>query len=146
MSTSSSSRPVPPARPQPDCFTPPRSWSTASPGTDLAALRLDAKWHAVLDLCEALALLGDGPRAERLYAHLAPYSGLHAAAARAVVWYGPVDHFLGLLALTAGDPARAEGHLVAALQEGGGDRRRAPGGVDPRAARPGPRGDGRVRA
>jgi hypothetical protein len=55
--------------------------------------------------------------AERLYAHLAPYSGLHAVAARAVVWYGPVDHFLGLLALTAGDPARAEGHLVAALQE-----------------------------
>jgi hypothetical protein len=84
---------------------------------DLAALRLDANWHAVLDLCEALALLGDGPRAERLYAHLAPYSGLHAVAARAVVWYGPVDHFLGLLALTAGDPARAEGHLVAALQE-----------------------------
>src|SRR5215207_10767607 len=75
-----------------------------------------------------------------------PYSGLHAAAARAVVWYGPVDHFLGLLALTAGDPARAEGHLVAGLQEGGGDRRRAPGGVEPRAARPGPRGDGRVRA
>jgi DNA-binding SARP family transcriptional activator len=84
---------------------------------DLAELRLDANWHAVLDLCEALALLGDGPRAERVYAHLAPYSGLHAVAARAVVWYGPVDHFLGLLALTAGDPARAEGHLVAALAE-----------------------------
>ena len=84
---------------------------------DLAALRLDANWHAVLDLCEAVALLGDGARAERLYAHLAPYSGLHAVAARAVVWYGPVDHFLGLLALTAGDPARAEGHLVAALAE-----------------------------
>ena len=84
---------------------------------DLAELRLDANWHAVLDLGEALAVLGDRPRAERLYAHLAPYSGLHAVAARAVVWYGPVNHFLGLLALTAGDPARAEGHLVRALAE-----------------------------
>ena len=84
---------------------------------DLAELRLDANWHAVLDLCEALAVLGDGARAERLYAHLAPFAGLHAVAARAVLWYGPVDHFLGLLALTAGDPARAEGHLVAALAE-----------------------------
>ena len=84
---------------------------------DLAELRLDANWHAALDLCEALAVLGDGARAERLYAHLAPFAGLHAVAARAVVWYGPVDHFLGLLALTAGDPARAEGHLVAALAE-----------------------------
>ncbi len=84
---------------------------------DLAELRLDANWHAVLDLAEALALLGDAERAERLYAHLAPYSGLHAVAARAVVWYGPVDHFLGMLALTAGDPARAEGHLVRAVAE-----------------------------
>jgi hypothetical protein len=84
---------------------------------DLAALRLDANWHAVLDLCEALALLDDGPRAERLYEHLAPYAGLHAVVARAVLWYGPVDHYLGLLALTAGDPARAERHLDAALAE-----------------------------
>ena len=84
---------------------------------DLAELRLDANWHAVLDLAEALAVLGDRERADRLYAHLTPYSGLHAVVARAVVWYGPVDHFLGLLALTAGDPERAEGHLVRALAE-----------------------------
>jgi DNA-binding SARP family transcriptional activator len=84
---------------------------------DLAALPLDANWHAALDLCEALDVLGDGPRAERLYAHLAPFARLHAVVARAVYWYGPVDHYLGLLALTAGDPARAEGHLVAALAE-----------------------------
>ncbi|HEX2502612.1 MAG TPA: hypothetical protein VHK00_01625 [Miltoncostaeaceae bacterium] len=30
---------------------------------DQLALRLDANWHAALDLCEALALLGAGPRA-----------------------------------------------------------------------------------
>jgi DNA-binding SARP family transcriptional activator len=95
---------------------------------DLAELRLDANWHAVLDLCGALALLGDGARAERVYAHLAPYAGLHAVAARAVLWYGPVDHFLGMLALTAGDPARAERHLVPALDEA----ERA--GAGPRAA------------
>ena len=37
--------------------------------------------------------------------------------ARAVLWYGPVDHYLGLLALTAGDPAPPELHLEAALAE-----------------------------
>ncbi len=82
---------------------------------DLAALRLDANWHAALDLCEAVAVLGDAAPAERLYAHLAPFAALHGVVARAVYWYGPVDHFLGMMALTAGDPARAEGHLVRAL-------------------------------
>jgi DNA-binding SARP family transcriptional activator len=86
-------------------------------GDGQLALEVDANWHAALDLCEALALLGDRERAERLYAHLAPHAGLHGVVARAVYWYGPVDHYLGLLALTAGDPARAEGHLVAALSE-----------------------------
>jgi hypothetical protein len=81
------------------------------------ALELDANWHAAIDLAEALALLGDRERAERLYAHLAPYAGLHGVVARAVYWYGPLDHYLGMLALTAGDPARAEGHLTRALAE-----------------------------
>ncbi len=81
------------------------------------ALPLDANWHAALDLCEAVAVLGDRQGAERLHAHLAPYAGLHGVVARAVYWYGPVEHYLGMLALTAGDPARAEGHLARALEQ-----------------------------
>ena len=74
---------------------------------DLAALRLDANWHAVLDFREALALLdGFRPRAERLYEHLGAVRGPTPSSPWAVLWYGPVDHYLGLLVLTAGDPAR----------------------------------------
>jgi DNA-binding SARP family transcriptional activator len=92
------------------------------------ALELDANWHAALDLCEALAVLGDAERADLLYARLAPYAGLHGVVARAVYWYGPVDLYLGMMALTAGDPARAEGHLARALEQA---ERLGPG---PRAA------------
>lgn len=84
---------------------------------DLAALRLDANWHGALDLCEAVDLLGDGLRAEMLYAHLEPFADLHGVVARAVYWYGPVHGYLGRLALTAGDPGRALGHLDRALAE-----------------------------
>ena len=48
---------------------------------------------------------------------LSPYAGLHGVVARAVYWYGPVEGYLGMLALTAGDPARAERHLERAVEQ-----------------------------
>jgi hypothetical protein len=80
-----------------------------------AAVRLDANWHGVLDLCEAVVLLGDVERAAALRALLAPHSGRVAAVARAALCCGPIDHHLGRLALVCGDVAAATAHHERAL-------------------------------
>jgi DNA-binding SARP family transcriptional activator len=82
-----------------------------------AAVTLDANWHAVMDLCEAVVELGDRPRAERLLQMLAPYSGLVAAVARAAVCYGPLDYALGRLAAAIGDAERAEAYFASAAAD-----------------------------
>ena len=46
---------------------------------------------------------------------LAPHAGRVAAVARAALCYGPVDHYLGRLALVCGDAAAAAAHLERAL-------------------------------
>jgi hypothetical protein len=80
-----------------------------------AAVSLDANWHATLDLCDAVALVGDRERAAALRTMLAPYAERVAAVARAVLCYGPVDLYLARLALLCGDPAAAEAHAARAL-------------------------------
>ncbi len=84
---------------------------------DFAAVRLDVNWHAAVDLCEALIVLGDGQqeRARRLYDRLAPYGGLIAVVGRAAVVYAPLDHHLGGLALLMGDHDAAVTHLERAV-------------------------------
>lgn len=83
-----------------------------------AAVALDANWHAVADLCEALASLGadQAERARRLHERLAPYAGLIGVAGRAAACYGPLDHHLGLLATVAGDRAGAVAHFERAVE------------------------------
>ena len=84
---------------------------------DFAAVVLDANWHAVMDLCEAVVVLGDRARAERLLEMLAPYSGLIGVVARAVACYGPLDYALGRLAAALGDAERAEAYFSRAVAD-----------------------------
>ena len=85
---------------------------------DFAAVRLDANWHAVGDLAEALAALGpaQAARAARLRGMLAPYAGRVGVVGRAAACYGPLDYHLGLLAAVEGDHAGAVAHQEEALR------------------------------
>ncbi|HMO00269.1 MAG TPA: AAA family ATPase [Miltoncostaeaceae bacterium] len=80
-----------------------------------ACVTLDANWHAVLDLCDAVALVGDRERAAVLRDMLAPHAGRVGAVARAALCCGPVDLYLARLALVCDDPAAAAEHARRAL-------------------------------
>jgi tetratricopeptide (TPR) repeat protein len=74
----------------------------------------DAPWlHAMSLLAELCALLGDAPRARRLYELLAPFEGRNVISLGAA-YLGPVARYLGLLAMTTGETERALGHLETA--------------------------------
>jgi tetratricopeptide (TPR) repeat protein len=82
--------------------------------SDFEDLPADGGWLVTVALLgELSALLGDVPRACRLYALLAPYEGRNVVAA-AAAYLGPVARYLGLLAMTTGDAERALGHLETA--------------------------------
>jgi hypothetical protein len=68
----------------------------------------------VATVAEAAAALGRRPLAVRLYDALLPYAGQGVVTAGAVYFYGAVDHYLGLLALTLGRRDLAITHLEAA--------------------------------
>ena len=80
-----------------------------------AAVALDANWHAVLDLCDAVAMVGDRERAATLRDMLAPHAERVGAVARAALCSGPVNLYLARLALVCGDPEAAAGHAARAL-------------------------------
>jgi AAA ATPase domain len=81
---------------------------------DFESLQRDASWLLAMSvLAELCTLLGDRPRARRLYELLAPYEGRNVIAIGAA-YYGPVARFLGLLAMTVGEDERALGHLETA--------------------------------
>jgi hypothetical protein len=83
---------------------------------DFAVLERDTNWLAgMAELVEACAVLHDPERATSLYQHLAPFGGRVITAARAAQAYGPVDHFLGLAALTARQSSEARRHFSSAL-------------------------------
>ncbi|MBW3653349.1 MAG: hypothetical protein KY433_07090, partial [Actinobacteria bacterium] len=74
----------------------------------------DALWLVSLSLlAELCALLGDRPRARRLYELLVPYEGRNVVSMGAA-YLGPVARYLGLLAMTIGEDERALGHLETA--------------------------------
>ena len=81
-----------------------------------AALPLDANWHALCDLAEAAATLGDREAAAGLHARLAPHARLFPVVARAVACYGSAEYYLGRLAATLGRHDEAERRLQAALE------------------------------
>jgi hypothetical protein len=74
----------------------------------------DALWLvSIALLAELCALLGDRPRARRLYELLVPYDGRNVVALGAA-YLGPVARYLGLLATVLGEDERALGHLETA--------------------------------
>jgi hypothetical protein len=81
---------------------------------DFAALPRDANWHAICELADACADLGDAPHADRLYEHLLPHAHLFPVMARAIGCYGSAEYFLGRLAATCGRLEDAVGHLARA--------------------------------
>ena len=88
--------------------------SLARAGFD--ALPRDAQWLiAVTLLAEVCGRLGDGARAEALYAPLAPYAGRNVIVGRAATCNGSASRPLGILAAAQGDWERAERHFADAL-------------------------------
>ncbi len=67
-------------------------------------------------LVDATVSVRDAAKAEVLYQRLVPWSGL-TVAAFVIACYGPVDRYLGMLALTTGELAEAERHLQDALAQ-----------------------------
>jgi tetratricopeptide (TPR) repeat protein len=78
--------------------------------------------NAVSDLARAAAMIGHTRAAEQLYPALAPYRGRLVVRAGAVSTWGPVCHYLGLLACTLGRMDQAVEHFNEALawEEGAG--------------------------
>ncbi|HEX2173772.1 MAG TPA: LuxR C-terminal-related transcriptional regulator, partial [Dehalococcoidia bacterium] len=78
-------------------------------------LREDSLWLPSLALlAEACAVLGDRPRAAALYDRVAPFASSHIALA-ASMYLGSTTRYLGLLAQTSGETARARAHFEDAL-------------------------------
>jgi DNA-binding winged helix-turn-helix (wHTH) protein/tetratricopeptide (TPR) repeat protein len=71
----------------------------------------------LLTLCNSAAvaaLLGDRPRAEKLYTLLQPYPN-HNTPDLMLIHQGSVSHYLGLLAAATGRDNKVEGHFEAAI-------------------------------
>ncbi|MDP2710250.1 MAG: AAA family ATPase [Solirubrobacteraceae bacterium] len=81
---------------------------------DFADIPRDALWLVAMSLlAELCTVLGDVPRARRLYELLAPYEGRNVVSMGAA-YLGPVARYLGQLAMTTGEDERALGHLETA--------------------------------
>jgi DNA-binding SARP family transcriptional activator len=77
----------------------------------------DLDWTMTMTvLAEAAVILEDRPRARLLYELLAPYAGTVCLIGAGAVCRGPLDGYLGELALTFGERDRALGHLRAAIE------------------------------
>jgi DNA-binding SARP family transcriptional activator/tetratricopeptide (TPR) repeat protein len=76
----------------------------------------DANWLiAVTLLAEVCGALGDGARAEELYAVLEPYAGRNVVVGRAATCNGAAARLLGILAAAMRSWELAEGHFISAL-------------------------------
>ncbi len=92
-----------------------RRWFDEIAANDFADLRRDTIWvHAVCQLAAGCAFLGDTSRASALYELLRPYAKRWAVWAEAIC-YGPVDHYLGLLAHTLSRWDESAAHFESAL-------------------------------
>ena len=92
-----------------------RVWGSLA-ASNFADVPRNNQWMITLTLAaELCAQLGDGARASALYELLAPCDEL-SSVSPAGGYAGPVERYLGLLALTTGDAVGAERHLRAALE------------------------------
>ncbi len=74
-------------------------------------------WVASLTyLADAASAVGDQDTAGLLYPELEPLTGQNVMIGHGVASYGSGDRYLGMLAATLGDSARAERHFEAALE------------------------------
>ena len=81
------------------------------------SLTRDLDWSMTMTvLAEAAVILEDRPRARLVYELLAPYSGTVCLIGAGAVCRGPLDGYLGMLALTAGERESAVVHLRAAIE------------------------------
>jgi eukaryotic-like serine/threonine-protein kinase len=77
----------------------------------------DLQWLAAMTrLADTCAWLGDAERAEVLHATLAPFEGQIVVVGRAASCQGPVDLYLGRLALTVGRSDQALAHFERAVE------------------------------
>ena len=84
---------------------------------DFEDIPLDGQWlTAVTRIADACAHLRDAGRGAILYEKLLPFAGLAVVAGRAASVNGPVDIYLGRLALTLGRARDAIDHLERALE------------------------------
>ena len=76
----------------------------------------DANWLiGVTLLAEVCGALGDGARAEALYAQLEPYAGRNVVVGRAATCNGAASRLLGILAAAMRAWELAESHFISAL-------------------------------
>jgi tetratricopeptide (TPR) repeat protein len=81
------------------------------------SLTRDLDWTMTMTvLAEAAVILEDRPRARLLYELLAPHAGTVCLIGAGAVCRGPLDGYLGELALTVGERDRALAHLRRAIE------------------------------
>jgi hypothetical protein len=66
---------------------------------------------------EAAARSGTSGQRRQLYQRLLPLAGTHVVCGAVVAYAGAVDHYLGLLAASLGEPGTAAAHLAAAAAQ-----------------------------
>jgi DNA-binding CsgD family transcriptional regulator len=75
-------------------------------------------WLATLAyLTDACAALGDEAMAAIVYPELEPLAGTNVMIGHLVACYGSADRYLGMLAATLGEAARAEDHFERAIEQ-----------------------------
>jgi tetratricopeptide (TPR) repeat protein len=67
-------------------------------------------------IAEAAAIAGDVEAARELYPRLLPHRALNVSHYEWLIYFGSLEHFLGLLAELLGDAAAAHEHFEAALE------------------------------
>ena len=86
-------------------------------GEDFSAMPRDINWLGGMSLLgEAIAMIGDGERAQLAHDELIPYEGKVIVFGRGTACNGPVDRVLGLLERTLGRPEDAERHFDRSIQ------------------------------
>jgi DNA-binding SARP family transcriptional activator/DNA-binding CsgD family transcriptional regulator len=82
----------------------------------LGALRQSLWVGSLLYLTDACSAIGEREVAALVYPELASFAGTNVTIGSGVIFCGPADRYLGMLAATLGDPERADGHFAAALE------------------------------
>jgi hypothetical protein len=76
----------------------------------------DANWHVICDAAQLTAVYGTAGQARGLLERLRPYERLNPVVGRGIGCYGPVAHYMGLLAEKLGNRKEAERLYTWALE------------------------------